>query len=241
MATRTINGCVAAAAAAVLGLAAATPSYAEVKATVDRNEGVKASTAFKFEHVPSPAKDDAATKAKFTVIGEADANWAEVGVVHDGATLTEEEEPAANFFFNRRLQDVVFAVDRAYYMLDAAYGLERAAERNLELARTVLAAADQRLDVGLATRPEVLLAKQVETRAVYDPKSEKCFKLGETGTNAYNGTDTTVVLSRLPSCSGVDEDTLVLVAGAKDTDGFKFVSYKFDPDADPSDSEPDDE
>ena len=80
-----------------------------------------------------------------------------------------------------------------------------------------------------------------QSRSVYDPKSEKCIKLGETGTNAYNGTDTTVVLSRLPSCSGVDEDTLVLVAGAKDTSGFKFVSYKFDPNADPSDDDPDDE
>lgn len=75
---------------------------------------------------------------------------------------------AANFAFNRRLQAVVFDAQRAYYQLDAAHGLQRAAERNLELARTVLAAAEQRLAVGLATRPEMLLARQVEARARYD-------------------------------------------------------------------------
>jgi outer membrane protein len=84
------------------------------------------------------------------------------------AELARQRLLAANFAFNRRLQDVVFGVERAYYLLDAAQGLERAAERNLELARTVLRAAEQRVDVGLATRPELLLARQVETRAVYE-------------------------------------------------------------------------
>jgi outer membrane protein TolC len=89
------------------------------------------------------------------------------------AELARQRLLAANFAFNRRLQDVVFSVERAYYLLDAAYGLERAAVRNLELARTVLAAVTQRLDVGLATRPELLLARQVETRAVYDLENAK--------------------------------------------------------------------
>jgi outer membrane protein TolC len=84
------------------------------------------------------------------------------------AELARQRLLVANFAFNRRLQDVVFDVERAYYLLDAAQGLERAAERNLELARTVKDAADERAAVGLATRPEVLLAQQVETRAVYD-------------------------------------------------------------------------
>jgi len=84
------------------------------------------------------------------------------------AELAYQRLLAASFAFNRRLQEVVFSVEHGYYMLDAAQGLERAAQRNVDLARTVLAAADQRFAVGLATRPEVLLAKQVETRAVYD-------------------------------------------------------------------------
>ena len=84
------------------------------------------------------------------------------------AELARQHLLAANFAFNRRLQDVVFGVERAYYLLDAAQGLERAAVRNLELARTVRTAAELRVGVGLATRPELLLARQVETRAVYD-------------------------------------------------------------------------
>ena len=87
------------------------------------------------------------------------------------AERARQQLVAANFMFNRQLQDVVFGVQRAYYRLDAAHGLERAAERNLELARTVLAAAEQRLAVGLATKPAVLLARQVEARARYDLES----------------------------------------------------------------------
>src|SRR5262249_57922558 len=60
------------------------------------------------------------------------------------AELARQRLLAANFGFNRRLQDVLFDVERAYYLLDAALGLERAAERNLELARKVLVAAEQR-------------------------------------------------------------------------------------------------
>jgi outer membrane protein TolC len=37
----------------------------------------------------------------------------------------------------------------------------------------VLASAEQRLNVGLATRPEMLLAKQVEVRAVYELENAK--------------------------------------------------------------------
>jgi outer membrane protein TolC len=84
------------------------------------------------------------------------------------AELARQRLLAANFLFNRRLQDVVFDVERAYYQLDAAQGLDRAAQRNLELARTVREAAERRIAVGLATRPELLLARQIEARAVYD-------------------------------------------------------------------------
>jgi outer membrane protein TolC len=89
------------------------------------------------------------------------------------AEQARQQLVAANFAFNRTMQDVVFDVQRAYYRLDAALSLQRAAEENLQLARTVLAAADARLRVGLATKPEQLLAKQVETRAVYDLENAK--------------------------------------------------------------------
>jgi outer membrane protein TolC len=90
------------------------------------------------------------------------------GRTAQSAELARQQLLAANFRFNRGLQDVVFAVQRAFYRLDAARGLETAADRNLELARTVLAASEQRLAVGLATKPEMLLARQLDAQARYD-------------------------------------------------------------------------
>lgn len=87
------------------------------------------------------------------------------------AELAKQQLLAANFRFNRELQATVFEVQRAYYRLEAARGLQQAAERNLELAHTVLLAAEQRLAVGLATKPEVLLARQLDARARYDVES----------------------------------------------------------------------
>src|SRR5262249_49941680 len=84
------------------------------------------------------------------------------------AELARQRLLAANFAFNRKMQDVVFDAQRAYFALDAAKAMEAAAASNLELARSVREAADERLGLGLATQPDVLLARQVEARAVYD-------------------------------------------------------------------------
>ena len=80
---------------------------------------------------------------------------------------------AANYSFNRKMQDVVFAVQSAYYALDASRSLLSAAEENLRLARTVLAAAENRLDVGLETQPNLLLARQTEARALYERENAR--------------------------------------------------------------------
>lgn len=74
---------------------------AQVKATFDHNPNASATSAFKFKNVPSPAKDDAAAKAKLLLIeGQADGNGAELSALTDGALPTEEDQPAANFFWN---------------------------------------------------------------------------------------------------------------------------------------------
>lgn len=75
---------------------------------------------------------------------------------------------AANLDFNRALQDVIFEVQSAYFSLDAARGMVRAADRNLVSAESVEAAADERLVRGLATKPDVLLAKQAKAKAAYE-------------------------------------------------------------------------
>jgi hypothetical protein len=85
----------------VLWLAAAA-SGADVKTTVDFNPNDTASAEFKFKTVPSPAKDTAATKAKIAVVdGEIDGNSGGLKTLNDGKLPTEQDEPAANFFFDQ--------------------------------------------------------------------------------------------------------------------------------------------
>ena len=80
-----------------VGLAA----QAQVKVTADYNPNATATSAFKFKNVPSPAKDDAAAKAKLSLLdGEIDANGADLSALTDGVLPTIEDEPAKNFFFN---------------------------------------------------------------------------------------------------------------------------------------------
>jgi outer membrane protein len=75
---------------------------------------------------------------------------------------------AANLSFNRALQEAVHAVQVGYFELDTAIALNQAAQRNLELAETVVAMVEQQLEVGLATMPSLLLARQDLARARFD-------------------------------------------------------------------------
>ena len=75
---------------------------------------------------------------------------------------------AANLTFNRTIQDVVFNTEAAFYALDAADGAVIAAEQNLKLAETDFDAVRQRVDLGLATEPELLLAKERVAQSRFD-------------------------------------------------------------------------
>ena len=74
----------------------------------------------------------------------------------------------ANLDFNRKIQTTIYNVQTAYYDLDAANGLYQASLEELELALTVLDAVEDRLAVGLATAPELLLARQGLAQAEFD-------------------------------------------------------------------------
>ena len=84
------------------------------------------------------------------------------------ARSAQEELLAANFAFNREIQTVVFAVEKNYYLLDANRANIAAAQAIVHLAATDRAAVEKRHASGLATRPEVLLARQREARARYE-------------------------------------------------------------------------
>jgi outer membrane protein len=85
-----------------------------------------------------------------------------------GAAAARNQLAAANFSFNRKLQDVVFATQRAFYSIGAAKAAVQAAQNNVELAKTDDEAVSRRVDLGLATQPELLLSRQRVAQSLYD-------------------------------------------------------------------------
>jgi len=80
-------------------LSLAVTGQPQAKVTIDRNTGKAATAEFKFKHVPSPARDDAATKAKLMMVdAEADPNSADISALTDGILPTSDDQPRKNFF-----------------------------------------------------------------------------------------------------------------------------------------------
>jgi TolC family type I secretion outer membrane protein len=75
---------------------------------------------------------------------------------------------AANFLFNDTHRRIIFQVMAAYYRVLNTKGNVDAAEANLKNAQTVQQAAEARLDLGLATLPDVLEARSAAAQADYD-------------------------------------------------------------------------
>jgi outer membrane protein TolC len=75
---------------------------------------------------------------------------------------------AANFAFNDAHRAVIFQVEEAYYRLLNSIGQEDAARASLANAQNVQEAAEQRLEHGLATLPDVLEARSSTAQADYD-------------------------------------------------------------------------
>jgi outer membrane protein TolC len=75
---------------------------------------------------------------------------------------------AANLGFNAEHERVVFDVERRYFELANVRGQIAVADAALESAKTVQAAAEARLDQGLATLPDVSLAREHAAQAAFD-------------------------------------------------------------------------
>ena len=86
----------------------------------------------------------------------------------DAATdRTRAELAAANLTHDRTIQRVLYEVERGYFALEAMIGLRLAAAQDVESARSVLEATEERLILGLATRPDALIARQSYAEALY--------------------------------------------------------------------------
>ncbi len=78
------------------------------------------------------------------------------------------ETMAANFAFNDTHRNVIYRVEQAYYQVLNAAGQEEAASANLSNAQAVQQAAEERLNNGLATLPDVLEARSATAQAEYE-------------------------------------------------------------------------
>ena len=87
------------------------------------------------------------------------------GSAHDAA---KERLLAANLGFNRKHQQIVFAVQRAFYGLTSVRARIAVAQSSLDAARAVEDATERRVDTGLATRPELAQARQQTAQALFE-------------------------------------------------------------------------
>jgi len=75
------------------------PSQAQVRITIDHNDNKTANPEYKFQRVPSPARNDAGSKAILTLVdAQADGTSADLGVLIDGLLPDAEDQPRKNFF-----------------------------------------------------------------------------------------------------------------------------------------------
>ena len=75
---------------------------------------------------------------------------------------------AANLGFNRKHQQIAFGVQRAFYGLTSVRARIAVAQSSLDAARAVQEATESRLENGLATRPELALARQQTAQAAFE-------------------------------------------------------------------------
>jgi outer membrane protein len=75
---------------------------------------------------------------------------------------------AANLGFNRKHQEIVLRVQRAFFGLTSLRAKIAVAQSAVDSARAVRESAEAQLRTGLATFPEVSLARQQEAQATFD-------------------------------------------------------------------------
>jgi outer membrane protein len=86
----------------------------------------------------------------------------------DEIAISRSNLLAANLLFNDTHRKVIYQVMAAYYRVLNAKGQEDVAEANLKNAQTVQQDAESRLELGLATLPDVLEARSAAAQADYD-------------------------------------------------------------------------
>ena len=78
---------------------------------------------------------------------------------------------SSNFTLNRTHQQIAFDIQKTFYQLLAAKSRVEASEINLKQATTIAEAITRKLEQGLATKPEALMAIQDQAKAGYELQS----------------------------------------------------------------------
>jgi hypothetical protein len=74
-------------------------AHAQVTVTIDHNGAGTGN--FKFNNVPTPAKEDTGARARWQLlVGELDPNGADFSALNDGLLPTSQDQPTANLFFS---------------------------------------------------------------------------------------------------------------------------------------------
>ena len=118
---------------------------------------------------------DRGPDGSFTVEGQSVVPRAQLGYLildfgRRDATVEQasQELLGANWGFNRKHQEITFHVSKSFFLLGASREQVAAQRATLESATAVERAVSARLDQGLATRPELLLAVQEKARAAFE-------------------------------------------------------------------------
>jgi len=108
------------------------------------------------------------TIADFQVVLNLNYTIFDFGARAGRISAAKAEVLAANFAFNDTHREVIYRVEQTYYQLLSAFGQEEAARTNLSNAQAVQQAAEERLNHGLATLPDVLEARSATAQAEYE-------------------------------------------------------------------------
>jgi outer membrane protein TolC len=128
-----------------------------------------------YKSVAVPAPKDVAPSGFFRVdleqaVPMLNLRWLLLDFGRRGNALDAAKERllSANLAFNRKHQEIIFRVQRAFLALTSLQRKIMVARSSLDAARAVREASEGQLRTGLATLPEVSLARQQEAQAAFD-------------------------------------------------------------------------
>jgi outer membrane protein len=128
-----------------------------------------------YKSVAVPAPKDVAPDGFFRVdlkqaVPMLNLRWLLLDFGRRGSALDAAKERllSANLAFNRKHQEITFRVQRAFLALTSLQRKVLVAQSALDAARAVREAAEDQLQTGLATLPDVSLARQQEAQAAFD-------------------------------------------------------------------------